>query len=238
MIEIAYPAYASGEPRPLKAELIRTLAADVRGRLFPGSIKRIEVAQLARRACKMKVNGRAVRVIWDLAHPVHDNKGTPVLGICEHDPIEPRTVMISLNAHLADEPELLRSTAAHELGHAIFDMPAAMGAGSRQTFRNPLISKRTFKPVDWREWRADEFMGAFLVPPYQLSKAFARCASATNLTLRWKGTSKSATPGVSAREIDDTAVDGITDMLAEEFGVSPAFMAVRLRKGEHLVATG
>jgi hypothetical protein len=35
--------------------------------------------------------------VWDAAHPVHDEAGEPVLGVCEHDPQEPATVMISLN---------------------------------------------------------------------------------------------------------------------------------------------
>jgi len=56
-------------------------------------------------------------VAWDIDHPVHDDDGEPVLGVCEHDPAEPGTVMISLNGELLrDQPELLRSTAIHELG--------------------------------------------------------------------------------------------------------------------------
>ena len=115
MIEIAYPSYASGEPRPMKAAVIHAIAAELRSQLFRGSARRIEVAELARRAGRIKLNGREVRVIWDLAHKVHDNKGTPVLGICEHDPQEPRAIMISLDAALADETELFRSTAARSL---------------------------------------------------------------------------------------------------------------------------
>jgi hypothetical protein len=234
MIEIAYPSYASGEPRPMKAAIIRGIAGDLRRRLFAGLAKPVEVTELARRTGRVKVNGREVGVIWDLAHAVHDNEGTPVLGICEYDPLEPGAIMISLSADLADEPELLRSTAAHEFGHAIFDMPAVIGARTRQTFRN---SSGRAVPIDWREWRADEFMGAFLVPPYRLSKAFTRCATAADLPLRWRGASRVSTPFVLACEISGDAIDGITDMLAEEFGVSPAFMEIRLRKCGHVVAS-
>jgi hypothetical protein len=235
MIEIAYPIFATGEPRPMKAAAIRAIAAALRRQVFAGRAKPIDVADFARRTGRLRVNGRTVRVFWDLAHKVHDGKGVPVLGICEHDPQEPGAVMISLNSELVDEPELWRSTAAHEFGHAVFDMPAAMGGGARQTFRTRRDNDRTGGPIDWREWRADEFMGAFLVSPYQLSKAFARCASMLTVPLRWKGASQLSTPAAIAHEAGADAIGAITDMLAEEFGVSSAFMSVRLRKCGHIV---
>jgi len=237
MIEIAYPTFASAEPRPMKAAAIRGIAAALRRQVFAGQAKSIDVADFARRTGRLRVNGRTVRVFWDLAHKVHDGKGLPVLGICEHDPEVPTAVMISLDADLVDEPELWRSTAAHEFGHAVFDMPAAMGGGARQTFRTRRDNDRTAAPIDWREWRADEFMGAFLVPPYQLAKAFARCASIVGIPMRWKGTNRLSTPAVVAHEAGPDAIDAITDMLAEEFGVSSAFMSVRLRKCGHVVAS-
>jgi hypothetical protein len=80
-------------------------------------------------------------------------------------------------------------------------------------------------------------MGAFLTPPYHLSKAFARHATAADLPLRWKGASKLSAPVVCIREVGEDLIEGVVDALAEEFGVSPAFMAVRLRKCGHLVAS-
>jgi hypothetical protein len=230
MIEIAYPSYASGEPRPMKAGAIRGLAAELRNRLFAASTKRIEVAQLTRRASRMRVNGREVHIIWDLAHRVHDSEGVPVLGVCEHDPQEPHAVMISLNADLAEETQLLRSTAAHELGHAIFDMPAAMGAGARRTFRTRRDSDSASAPIDWREWRADEFMGAFLTPKRQLARSLAREASAHGVALRWRVDEDTPTPTVAANEMNRSVIDAIAGALAEEFGVSECFISVRFRK--------
>ena len=82
---------------------------------------------------------------------------------------------------------------------------------------------------------ANEIMGTFLVPYYALSKAFPFCKR-TDLRLRWRGNGKVPIPALLARETAAEAIDGITDLLAEEFGVSPVFMAVRLRKCGHLVA--
>jgi hypothetical protein len=49
--------------------------------------------------------------------------------------------------------------------------------------------------------------------------------------------SKLSTPAILLSEAGEDLVDGLTDALAEEFGVSPPFMAVRLRKCGHLVAS-
>ena len=236
MIEIAYPSYASGEPRPMKAVVVQGIATELRRQLFRGAARRIEVPELVRRAEHMKINSREVRFIWDIAHAVHGKGGESVLGICEYDPQEPRSVMISIHSELVQEPELFRSTTAHELAHAIFDMPAGLGGEARRVFRTRRDLTRSAAPIDWREWRADEFMGTFLVPHYALSKAFARCVTGTDLRLRWRGNGKVPTPALLARETAAEAIDGITDLLAEEFGVSPGFMAVRLRKCGHVVA--
>jgi hypothetical protein len=235
MIEIAYPSHPSGEPRPMKAAVVEHVATKVRSKLFKGAAKRIDVSELVRRAVNLDINGRKVQLNWDIGHAVH-KEGREILGICEYDPQEPHSVMISIHRDLAQEPELFRSTAVHELAHAIFDMPAGIGGMARRVFRTKANLKRTGAVIDWREWRADEFMGAFLVPRYLLSKAFARCVTGTGLRLRWRGDDKLPLPTILARETAAEAIDGITDLLAEEFGVSPAFMAVRLGKYGHLVA--
>lgn len=235
MIDVAYPSYPSGEPRPMKAVVVQDIATELRRQLFKGAARKIEVPELVRRAVHMNINGRAVRFIWDIGHAVHGKDGQSVLGVCEYDPQEPRSVMISIHADLAKEPELFRSTTVHELAHAIFDMPAGMGGEARRVFRTRHDLTRSAAPIDWREWRADEFMGTFLVPRHLLSKAFARCVTGTDLRLRWRGNGKVPTPALLARETAAEELDGITDLLAEEFGVSPAFMAVRLSKYGHVI---
>ena len=44
-------------------------------------------------------------------------------------------------------------------------------------------------------------------------------------------------PAISAADTSGDAIDSLTDMLAEEFGVSPGFMAVRLQKYGHINAS-
>jgi len=229
-ISVEYPCFASGEPVRLSAEAIRAAGAELRRRLFGFVVKPLDAADLFRRAARLRVNGRTFGIVWDMDHPVHDDEGEPVLGVCEHDPLEPATVMISLNAELlADQPELLRSTVAHELGHAVFDMPAAMAKGTARAFRSRAEARAPEAPIDWREWRADEFMGAFLTPRRQLTRAFTREASGYGLTLRWRG-GEIPRPWLSAAVVGWSVIDAIAATLAEEFGVSESFIGVRLRK--------
>ena len=166
--------------------------------------------------------------------PIHDENGHEALGVCENDPELPDTVMISVNTSLlAHQPEVIRSTAAHEFAHSIFDMPAAMGGNIRRTFRTsvaPAIA-RPGAPIDWVEWRADEFMGAFLVPADKLARVLPKHASALDLPFRWRA----APDGRSVPFVDLDPSEGtlglLVDDLAEAFGVTAAFMSVRLAKG-------
>lgn len=229
---IEYPTFATGEPQRLGADAIAGYAAALRRQLFGLRATPIDVHGLAARTERMAVNRRRMRIAWDLEHDVQDDEGRPALGICEHDPEAPETVMISLNGErLADHPQLLRSTAVHELAHAIFDMPAALGGTARKTFRTLAAEAAPRAPIDWAEWRADAFMGAFLVPPDRLARAVARQAGAMEIPFRWR----TGTNGVPMPFLDidphSESVDWLIDALAESFGVNPAFITVRLKKG-------
>lgn len=231
VVQVEYPCFASGEPRRLAANTVGAVATALRQRLAGVVARPLDVDALMRRTKRLQVNGRVLNVAWDIDHSVHDDGGEAVLGVCEHDPAEPGTIMISLNGEvLQDQPELLRSTAVHELGHAVFDMPAALTAGSARAFRSGLKAPAKDAPIDWREWRADEFMGAFLAPRRQLARAFAREASAFGAAIRWKVINEIPTPYVAANDVGWPAIDAIAGALAEEFGVTSAFIGVRLRK--------
>jgi len=233
-LAIAYPSTAGGEPHRLSAFALTKIASELRARLFGAQPRPIDITALIAKTAQLVVNGKPIILSWGLDRPIHDDKGREVLGVCENDPELADTVMISVNGSLlADQPEVIRSTAAHEFAHAIFDMPAALGGNIRRTFRTsiaPTIAKPG-APIDWVEWRADEFMGAFLAPADRLARVLPKHASAVSLPFRWR----SAADGRPVPFIDVDPSEGtlglLVDDLAETFGVTSAFMAVRLAKG-------
>ncbi len=234
VLAIAYPSTAAGDPHRLSAQKIASIASDIRSRLFGIQPRPVDVAALIAKTARLVVNGKPITLSWGLDRPIHDENGHEALGVCENDPELPDTVMISVNASLlAHQPEVIRSTAAHEFAHAIFDMPAAMGGNIRRTFRTsvaPAIA-RPGAPSDWVEWRADEFMGAFLVPADKLARVLPKHASALDLPFRWRA----APDGRSVPFVDLDPSEGtlglLVDELAEAFGVTAAVMSVRLAKG-------
>lgn len=230
-VRVDYARGRGGEPARLTAQEVRAIAVDLRRRLFGPKIKPVEVGDLVRRASRLVVNGRAIEISWDLDNPVVDPDGAQVLGVCEHDPEVPDTAIIALNAELVgDLPELRLSTAGHELGHAVFDMPAAIASGRGRVFRlhaQPLGSPRT---RDWREWRADEFMGAFLMPPAMAGKVVAKLAGEIGVALRWASLPRTDQPVPVLASPSFDAVESVVLGAAERFGVSPVFAAVRLKR--------
>jgi len=234
VLAIAYASTAAGDPHRLSAQAIARIASDIRPRLFGVQPRPVDVAALIAKTARLVVNGKPITLSWGLDRPIHDENGHEALGVCENDPELPDTVMISINTSLlAHQPEVIRSTAAHEFAHAVFDMPAAMGGNIRRTFRTtaaPAIA-RPGAPIDWVEWRADEFMGAFLVPADKLARVLPKHASALDLPFRWRA----APDGRSVPFVDLDPSEGtlglLVDDLAEAFGVTAAFMSVRLAKG-------
>lgn len=234
VLAIAYASTAAGDPHRLSAQTIGRIASDIRTRLFGVQPRPVDVAALIAKTARLAVNGKPFSLSWGLDRPIHDENGHEALGVCENDPELPDTVMISINTSLlSHQPEVIRSTAAHEFAHAIFDMPAAMGGNIRRTFRTtaaPAIA-RPGAPIDWVEWRADEFMGAFLVPADKLARVLPKHASALDLPFRWRA----APDGRSVPFVDLDPSEGslglLVDDLAEAFGVTAAFMSVRLAKG-------
>ncbi len=251
-IRVSYPRYRSGEPRPMKTEAIWRIAAEMRRQVaFTPARRRLDARAAIERTRRLAVNGVVFDVIWDIAGTVHDEDGREVMGVCEHDAEEPDQVMISLNRGiLGDRPDLLRSTTGHELGHAVFDMPAAV-QGERQLRLNlgegPVV-RRAFRivspgpehlrdsrsadgPMDWREWRANEFMGAFLAPPDPLHRHLLRLAGQAGLPVVSRPhRGKPGYPVIDARGLDGADLQPVADALSDEFGLSEAFIWRRLVK--------
>jgi hypothetical protein len=74
-------------------------------------------------------------------------------------------------------------------------------------------------------------MGAFIVPLDRLANAVARQAGAMDMPFRWRsGPNGLPLPSI-AGDRDADMIDCLVESLADSFGVSPAFMAVRLKKG-------
>lgn len=233
-IIVEYPHHAaSGAPRPLSAQTLWAVAAQVRRQAMAGQdgvALPLDALVAATRA--VSANGRSIEVAWELGHPVHDASGVAVLGVCETDPDMPGTALVSVNARMvAGRPDLAISTAAHELGHVVFDVPVALGAPARR-YRavtagpNALLDRTTAAS----ERRANEFMGALLVPPVPLHLRMlvhARSERLRTVHAPHRGRQGSR---VLASDNPPEFVEGVVAALAGDFGVSERFIAVRLSR--------
>jgi IrrE N-terminal-like domain len=235
-LQVAYPYdRRSLEPRPLKAREIWSVAEHVR-RQFPARrpIPCLDLERLIRAARKMSVNGIEIVTQWDLDRSVRDGKGREVLGVTEADPALPGVLLISLNADLiAGRDYLKRSTLAHELGHALFDGPSMLRQAGQPAFamvtpdEEHLVKPTPGRsPMDWREFRANEFMGALLAPRALLHRELVRRAIALSLPLRDTGEDQ---PVLRAAG-DPIRVEQLLFDLAERFGVSASFIEYRLHR--------
>ena len=239
-----YPHTPSMAPAVMKAPVIWSFAQNVRQQVLGSMWRKPWIrAHVAARLAAAIINGIALRFVWDFDNTVQDEQKRQVFGLCEHSPDEPGQIMISINAPaLADRPELERSTLAHELGHALFDMPAAVHERRRlqlslrddnvqRLYRRGDGSRSGAGDMDWDEWRANEFMGAFLAPPIAFHQALVRLANELNLPMTHQPSlGKFGLPVLNGRRLDLDALEEVLNLLAEAFGVTPDFVRVRLRK--------
>ena len=125
------------------------------------------------------------------------------------------------------------STAAHELGHVVFDIPETLGGRttSYRHYQSADAADNAFRnaaAVSFSEWRANEFMGALLAPALAVHRRLLHHARNERLAIvRTRSAAHPAWPVLSG-DNDADAVAGLTEVLAQEFGVSPRFMSVRL----------
>lgn len=235
-IEVGYPFYPTSlEPRPMKAQQIWGVAEQVRRQLAPRrQVPRLDLERLTRLAGSMLVNGIAISTHWDFERSVHDAEGREALGVTEADPALPGIVLISLNAELIAERDYLkRSTLAHEFGHAVFDGPSMLRQAGQPAFSMVTPDEshlnapaRPLEGMDWREFRANEFMGALLAPRALLQRELVRRAIALKLPLVDVGEDQ---PVLRAKA-DPMRVEELLLDLAERFAVSPSFIEYRLRR--------
>ncbi len=233
-IVVQYPHHAaSGAPRPLSAEALWAVAAQVRRQAMAGREGfALGAEALVAAAREVRANGRAVAVAWDLAHPVHDEAGIPVLGVCETDPELPDTALVSVNARMvAGRPDLAASTAAHELGHVLFDVPAALGAPARR-YRSVTADPEALldRVTAASERRANEFMGALLAPAVPLHLRLLLHARAEGLRTVHAAHHGRQGSRVLAADNPSDAVAGVVAAVAGDFGISERFVRVRVAR--------
>jgi Zn-dependent peptidase ImmA (M78 family) len=250
MMIITYPHFRpSLEPKRLRAQEIWAIGEAARAQVC-GTTQRpkLDVMRVIRRSRQLSVNGLAFETHWELGRAITDDAGNPVMGAVEHDESWPEAAMIYLNGEeIGDRDDLSRSTAAHELGHAIFDTPSWIqrsrqrslpfgphGPSPERRFQLASTSETSGQAsptigIDWREWRANEFMGAFLAPRHLLHRHMHKRASALGLPMT--GTERADDlPVINGRKAGFDAIETLAIDLAETFGVSIDFIQVRLRK--------
>jgi hypothetical protein len=226
------------EPSHLTAREVWRLGTQVRQRLcrYPDH-PQVDIATLAARSRRLLVNGLEFETHWEFDGKVHDEGGNAVFGSVSHQP-GGDVAIIALNSELiGDRDELWRSTAAHELGHAILDVPGWIraafdgppaGAFKRSLLRSKEGNQSPKRITDWVEWRATEFMGGLLVPRRLLATHLQRKAIELGLPLTLRHSM--GVPGLNADACGHDGVDAIVFELAEAFGLSPSFIHVRLKK--------
>ncbi|MCC7495869.1 MAG: ImmA/IrrE family metallo-endopeptidase [Fimbriimonadaceae bacterium] len=217
----------------MPASALWAVAAEVRRQLrVGGQGPGLEPDALRDRTREVLANGRLVQVAWDLGHAVHDDAGQPVLGVCETDPDLPGTALVSVNARMvAGRPDLALSTAAHELGHVLFDVPATLGAAGRRFRAVTADPDALLDPAAvLAERRANEFMGALLVPAVTLHVRLLGHARAEGLRTVHAAHHGRQGSRILAKDNPPEAVAGVVAALAGDFGVSDSFVRVRLAR--------
>lgn len=232
-LAIAYPpATALNARRDTAAPAIRAVAAQVRRQLQPDREGlAVQLHALLGASRDVEVNGQRLAVSWDTERALHDEAGRPVLGICDTDPHEPGWAYLAVDGPTTlHRPDIALSTAAHELGHLLFDVPAALARGERR-YRAVARSAEALDRVGrGAEARANEFMGALLAPPVMLHTRLLAHARSEELRLaRGQHQGRPGSPIIAAGNSSE-ALAGIAAALAGDFGVSERFIAVRLAR--------
>ena len=225
-LTLAYRCCDRKLPRYIKHSEVEGIAALARQQLVDANTDAISLSVL-RDISSLKINGIQFDLWVDTEHAVNDEQGNPVLGVCEFDPdASPDATMLSVSpvSETASE-ELVLSTFAHELGHAIFDAPswiaaAAQGPGlfddpselARKAYRTttrdaehlakqpePSAARNSelVRNVHFAELRANEFMGSLLVPRQHLCRVVEEFAPKHGVTINRSPSLDPDTPGVA-----------------------------------------
>lgn len=252
-------AQGSAKPHYVGARGVSEVAGSLRRQLRLGPARlRLDPHEIVACVRRLAVNGVRVDIEWGLDAPVTDDEGAPALGSCEYDTGMPEHALVYVNREeIGGRDYLERSTTLHELGHAIFDAPAWIVAnrqGRLDLGTRPSAGARVLRmvtpgeehlrnsrtpdgPMDWQEFRANEFMGAFLAPEDVLRRALHRLCKRMWVPLVEDEDPQQGLPGLAAAPVkadfsgpNALKLEPALYELAEAFGLSPSFIQVRLRK--------
>ena len=138
------------------------------------------------------------------------------MGATEYDKASPNCVMVSVNGPKLRNDTLLRSTIAHELGHVVFEGPAWVLCPPEHPVQNSFAGRVSSRDV--REVRANEFMGALLVPALMLRVDLQRLARQHRLQRARRPSAVFAnTPAYEAGKLDPDAIADVIFELAERW---------------------
>jgi hypothetical protein len=132
VLTLAYRCCDRRLPHFLKHSEVEEIAGLARRQLVEASVDALPLDVL-KGIEGLKINGMAFDLWVSTEHPVNDEQGQPVLGVCEFDPgasIEAALLSVTPVSDSATA-ELVLSTFAHELGHAIFDAPGWIAAANQ-----------------------------------------------------------------------------------------------------------
>ena len=117
-LSLRYDHCSLRKPRYLNKLAIETVAREARAQLLPPGAEALTLEQLAA-ISDLTINGLPYQLWVSLDHPVTDEDGLPVLGLCEFDPDCGEDAVSVLVSPVGEQltPELALSTFAHELGH-------------------------------------------------------------------------------------------------------------------------
>jgi Zn-dependent peptidase ImmA (M78 family) len=211
---------------------IWAVARNIRAQLTSDPLARtLDLSRIDEQGDWFEVNDIQFGVIWDFDHDVRNEHDTEVLGVTEYHDATPLHALVSINGpRLKAAESLLRSTIAHELGHVIFDAPSWIA--SRRDMRaasdaNPAV----FCNLSEMELRANDFMGALLVPPSMVRVDFLRLAKRHRLRPSQKPSQViRGAPAVDGHMLEAEAATEMLFGLGELYGVSESFMRVRLSR--------
>ena len=222
------------EPVQLSPPEIWAVARNLRAQLTDDPLQRkLDLSKIDEQGARLDVNDIRFGVLWDFDHAVRNADGEEVLGVTEYAETTPLHVLVSINGpRLQVSDTLLRSTIAHELGHVIFDAPSWMVSRQAPYMQaastgSPTVSARW----DPMEVRANEFMGALLVPPAPIRIDFLRLVKRQRLSLSPRPSQViPGAPAVDGQTVEAEAAAEMLFSLGQLYGVSESFMRVRLSR--------